>query len=98
MFERSHTEVAPWTVVLAEDKRRARIGVMQTVLAAFDYAAKTPMTLDPKIVGGPELILGALASGDGRPDARPDARHCAGGASCAARARGHLRASNGDPR
>ena len=24
MFEHSHTEVAPWTVVLAEDKRRAR--------------------------------------------------------------------------
>ncbi len=65
MFACSHTEVAPWTVVLAEDKRRSRIGVMQAVLAQFDYAGKKPMPPDPRIVGAPDLILEALVNGAG---------------------------------
>ena len=65
MFANSHTEVAPWTVVLAEDKRRSRLGVMQAMLAQFDYDAKIPLPPDPKIVGGPRLLLDALATGDG---------------------------------
>jgi polyphosphate kinase 2 len=42
MFRRSHTRVAPWTVVKSDDKMRARLQVMRTVLARFDYAAKDP--------------------------------------------------------
>ena len=60
MFANSNTEAAPWTVVLAEDKRRSRLAVMQTLLAQFDYTAKIPMPPDPKIVGGPSLVLDAL--------------------------------------
>ena len=63
MFTSSHTEVAPWTVVLAEDKRRSRIGVMQAVLAQFDYPGRKPMPPDPRIIGGPGLVLDALTAG-----------------------------------
>jgi polyphosphate kinase 2 len=63
-FELSHSAVAPWTVVLAEDKRRCRINVMRVVLAAFDYAGKRTEPPDPKIVGGPEILL-AHRDGDG---------------------------------
>ena len=64
MFANSHTDIAPWTVVLAEDKRRSRLGVMQAVLAQFDYPGKKAMPPDPQIVGGPDLILDALARGE----------------------------------
>jgi polyphosphate kinase 2 len=56
MFVRSHTPVAPWTVVLSEDKRRSRINVMRAVLARFDYAGKAAGAVDAKIVGGPEIL------------------------------------------
>lgn len=38
MFERTHTERAPWTVVRANDKRRARIAVMRRILLSIPYA------------------------------------------------------------
>jgi polyphosphate kinase 2 len=56
MFLKSHTEAAPWTVVLSEDKRRSRIAVMQAVLAQFDYAGRAGDGPDPKIVGGPQIL------------------------------------------
>jgi len=57
MFVRSHLEDAPWTVVLAEDKRRARINVMRAVLAAFDYTGKAAEPPDPNVAGGPEILV-----------------------------------------
>lgn len=62
MFARSHSDFAPWTVVLAEDKRRSRIGVMRAVLARSDYAGKQPLPPDPKIVGAPDLLASRLAA------------------------------------
>lgn len=58
---RSDSRMAPWTVVRADDKYRARIGAMQAVLSQIDYAGKLPSvarTPDPKIVGGPDLWNG----------------------------------------
>lgn len=55
---RTDTPIAPWTVVRADDKYRARIGSMQAVLSQIDYAGKLPEVAtrpDPKIVGGPDL-------------------------------------------
>jgi len=49
---------APWTVILADDKRRARIAVVQTILSAVDYAGKDQAavgTPDGRICGGPDL-------------------------------------------
>lgn len=57
-FRRSHTPVAPWTVIRADDKYRARLAVIRTVLGAIDYAGKDEALVgrnDSKICGGPEL-------------------------------------------
>ncbi|WP_283637969.1 polyphosphate kinase 2 [Marinovum algicola] len=57
-FERSHTEIAPWTVVRSDDKRRARINAIRTVLHRIDYANKDTAAIgamDPLIAGGPDL-------------------------------------------
>lgn len=57
-FARSHSGHAPWTVIRADDKRRARIAAIQAVLSALDYEGKDPdiaRSPDPKIAGGPEI-------------------------------------------
>jgi polyphosphate kinase 2 len=65
MFAHSHSPGAPWTVVLAEDKRRSRIGVMRNVLAAFDYAGKRSTPPDPNIVVDPAFLAPTLAHDKG---------------------------------
>jgi polyphosphate kinase 2 len=40
MLAATHTAHAPWTIIRGNDKRRARLAVMQTVLTALDYEAK----------------------------------------------------------
>jgi polyphosphate kinase 2 len=55
----SHSPIAPWTVIRSDDKRRARLAAMQTVLNAVDFAGKDADvigTADPAITGGPELL------------------------------------------
>lgn len=60
MFRFTHTAVAPWTVILANDQRRARLEAMRLVLSALDYESKDANvvgTLDEKIVGsGPDFF------------------------------------------
>ena len=56
---RSHVPHAPWTVILSDDKLRARIAAIQTVLNAMDFPGKDPQMIgevDARICGGPELI------------------------------------------
>lgn len=55
MFERSHLAIAPWTVIRGDDKRRARIAIMQAILGRLDYPGKAAAP-DPAIVGGPEIL------------------------------------------
>lgn len=43
---------APWTVIRADDKYRARIAAVQRILGAFDYAGK-----DAKAIGTPDSII-----------------------------------------
>ncbi|WP_307128430.1 polyphosphate kinase 2 [Streptomyces sp. B1I3] len=58
MFRATDTAHAPWTVVKSNDKRRARIEAMRSLLARIDYAAK-----DREAVGAPDpLIVGAAAT------------------------------------
>ncbi len=54
MFARTHTAVAPWTVVRADDKKRARLSLMMDLLARLDYKDKDHALLrpDPAIVFG----------------------------------------------
>lgn len=57
-MQRSHFDFAPWTVILSDDKRRARISAIQSVLHAVDFAGKDAAligTPDPAICGGPDL-------------------------------------------
>ncbi|MDZ4134181.1 MAG: polyphosphate kinase 2, partial [Paracoccaceae bacterium] len=57
-LRRSHTATAPWTVVRSDDKKRARIGCIQTVLHAVDFKGKNAELIgavDPLICGTPDL-------------------------------------------
>lgn len=58
-LERSHTKSAPWTVIRSDDKMRARIAAIQTVLTAVDYARKDKTAIgeiDDKICDGPDML------------------------------------------
>lgn len=66
MLEKSDTAFARWTMIRANDKRRARINVMRTVLGRLDYAGKDPQKIgeiDPKIVLSAEDFLKAHIAG-----------------------------------
>lgn len=55
---RSHFSFAPWTVILSDDKKRARIAAVQTILRAIDYNGRDMAVIgtpDPAICGGPDL-------------------------------------------
>ncbi|MGP6088311.1 polyphosphate kinase 2 [Antarctobacter jejuensis] len=57
-LNRSHTAAAPWTVIRSDDKKRARLAAIRHVLTHLDYArknAKAIGSLDPRILGGPEI-------------------------------------------
>ncbi|WP_306747841.1 polyphosphate kinase 2 [Saccharothrix yanglingensis] len=58
MFRATDTARAPWTVVKSNDKKRARIEAMRSILARIDYADK-----DPEVVGEPDpRVVGAAAT------------------------------------
>ncbi|MBO9412677.1 MULTISPECIES: polyphosphate kinase 2 [unclassified Ruegeria] len=55
---RSHTDHCPWTIVRSDDKKRARLAAIRTVLHAVDYDEKDADAIgknDPKICGGPDI-------------------------------------------
>jgi len=57
-MQKTHFKHAPWTVILSDDKKRARIAAIQTILGAVDYAGKDAKAIgkpDDKICGGPAL-------------------------------------------
>jgi polyphosphate kinase 2 (PPK2 family) len=54
MFSKTHTSVAPWIIVKAKNKRKARLESIRYVLSCFDYDGKndaeTIVYPDPNIV------------------------------------------------
>ncbi|MDE4131707.1 polyphosphate kinase 2 [Phaeobacter sp. QD34_3] len=57
-LSRSHSAIAPWTVVRSDDKRRGRLAAIRAVLHQIDYDNKDPKALgavDPLICGGPDI-------------------------------------------
>lgn len=54
MFSRTHTSYAPWIIVKANDKKRARVESMRHVLSTLEYTGKdqpcTHLSPDPDIV------------------------------------------------
>ncbi len=58
IFTRSHSPDAPWTVIRSDDKKRARLAVIEHILRNMDYAGKNPNAIqapDDKICGTPEI-------------------------------------------
>jgi polyphosphate kinase 2 len=60
MVERTHTKAAPWLIVRANDKRRARIAVMRRILRSLSYDGRDLDAVgeeDDKIIGeGPAFL------------------------------------------
>ncbi|MEM9755159.1 MAG: polyphosphate kinase 2 [Pseudomonadota bacterium] len=53
-----HSLHAPWTVIRADDKRRARLAVIRAILSGAEYPGKDAAVAaapDPAICGGPEM-------------------------------------------
>jgi polyphosphate kinase 2 len=54
MFAATHVDEAPWTVIMGNDKLRARVAALRLVLGRVDYADKAKKVVgkvDPRIVG-----------------------------------------------
>jgi polyphosphate kinase len=49
VFRRTDIDIAPWTTVKSNDKKRARLNAMRYFLSRFDYDGK-----DPELVGEPD--------------------------------------------
>ncbi|EKF20147.1 polyphosphate kinase 2 [Nitratireductor pacificus] len=61
MLERTHSPHAPWTVVRANDKRRARLAVMRRILLTVAYEGRDLDAIgaeDPRIIGSGGSFLG----------------------------------------
>jgi len=57
-LNRTHTDHAPWTVIRSDDKRRARLEAIRTVLQSVDYDRKIQKNTgkrDTLICGGPDI-------------------------------------------
>lgn len=74
---RSHSDDAPWTVILSDDKRRARIAAIQTILNAVAYAGKNEGavgTPDRLICAGPEILPAEIRSLSGDAAGKEDGK------------------------
>ena len=59
MFQRTHQDLAPWTIVRSNDKKRGRTEAMRFVLNKLDYPDKDESIVgspDPAIVGPPDTV------------------------------------------
>ncbi|MCX5403060.1 polyphosphate kinase 2 [Streptomyces sp. NBC_00335] len=62
MFRATDTDHAPWTVVKSNDKRRARLEAIRSLLDRIDYDRKDTTAVgrpDPRIVGAADTLLEA---------------------------------------
>ena len=59
MIDATHKAATPWTIVLANDKRRARLAIIRQMLSSIDYRGKDKSVVgkpDPLVIGGPQLL------------------------------------------
>ncbi len=59
MFAETDTDVAPWTVIRSNDKKRARLNAIRHLLKRVDYDGKTPEAIgdvDPRLIGRSSLV------------------------------------------
>jgi polyphosphate kinase 2 len=65
MLKETHTEHAPWTIVLGNDKRRARLNIIRHILDALNYDGKDEKVIgdvDRKIIGNKPDMLKKIGS------------------------------------
>lgn len=58
-FTRTHTPIAPWTVLRSDCKKRARLAAIQQILNGHDYPGRDTEavgTPDPAILGRPDIL------------------------------------------
>ena len=56
MLSRTNIEEAPWYIVQGNDKKRARLAAIRTLLSGIDYDGQSDVgAADPKICGGPDI-------------------------------------------
>ncbi len=54
----SHSDIAPWTIVRSDDKKRARLNAIRTLLHGLDYTNKDLQAIgkiEKEICGGPDI-------------------------------------------
>ncbi|MEM9781200.1 MAG: polyphosphate kinase 2 [Pseudomonadota bacterium] len=59
MFRRTHDPHTPWAVVRGDDKRRARLAIMQLILSSIDYEGRDDSVATPPhpaLVGDPSIL------------------------------------------
>ncbi|RWP29010.1 polyphosphate kinase 2 [Mesorhizobium sp.] len=64
MFERTHKEFAPWIIIQANDKRRARLAIIRRILLSLPYDGRDLDAIgkeDKKIIGEGPSFLGRQA-------------------------------------
>ena len=64
MFLLTHLEIAPWTIIKSDDKKRARVNAMRHVLHLMDYEGKdrsVAVAPDPSIVASSHEVYTAGA-------------------------------------
>lgn len=52
MFASTHTPIAPWTVILSNDKMRARLGIIRQILRQLPYEGR-----DDRVIGLPDSSI-----------------------------------------
>ena len=55
---KSHSPTAPWTIVRSDDKKRARLAVIQSILSGLEFEGKDASLIgkpDELICGGPDI-------------------------------------------
>ena len=52
MFRLTDSDIAPWTTIKSNDKKRARLNAMRHFLSRFDYDGK-----NPEVVGTPDPLI-----------------------------------------
>ncbi|MBI1181503.1 MAG: polyphosphate kinase 2 [Alphaproteobacteria bacterium] len=53
MFSRTHSPISPWTIVRADDKKEARLGLIADLLMRIEYDGKDTAALQPN----PDLVF-----------------------------------------
>jgi polyphosphate kinase 2 (PPK2 family) len=62
MLAATHSKAAPWTVVLTNDKKRARLALIRHVLGMLDYGGKDKNAVgqaDPRLLSTGSVELSA---------------------------------------